>query len=143
MNKTLLGFDYGLKRIGVAVGQDLFGTAQGIATVKNSGNNVQWGQINTLIKAWQPALLVVGIPSTKDGNDSKFTRTIRSFGVELESRFNLPVEYFDETLTTRAAEEIIHKSTPPGKRIIDRNKSLRDRIAAELILNGYMAENMR
>lgn len=143
MSETLLGFDYGKKRIGVAVGQNLFGTTQGIDTIDNTGANGPWSQIKRHVDTWQPVTFIVGMPVTKDGNETNFIRTIRCFGAELESRFNLPVEYFDETLTSRAAETFINESTSPGKRIIGRNKSLRDRIAAEIILTSYMAENMR
>ena len=135
-----MGFDFGTKRIGVAAGQNLTGTAQGIATISNTGKDGPWQEIQGLIGQWQPEILVVGLPLGKDGAATPLSNTARDFGAELASRFNLPVDYVDETLTSRAAESLVSQATPPGKRIIGKRQELRDQIAAELILSTYFYE---
>ena len=140
MSNTAMGFDFGTKRIGVATGQDLTGTAQGVGTVENSGKNGPWNKIEELIHQWQPDMLVVGLPLDKEGAETILSTAARQFGTELASRFSRPVHYIDETLTSRVAESLVAEATPAGKRMIDRQQGLRDQIAAELILNTYFNE---
>jgi len=135
-----MGFDFGTKRIGVATGQNLTGTAQGIATVGNNSKDGPWREIEGLIRQWQPDMLVVGLPLDKNGAETILSNAAREFGTELASRFNLPVDYVDETLTSRAAESLASQATPPGKRLIRKRQVLRDQIAAELILSTYFNE---
>ena len=140
MSNTAMGFDFGTKRIGVATGQDLTGTAQGVATVGNSGKNGPWNDIEELIHQWQPDMLVVGLPLDKEGAETMLSTAARQFGTELASRFVRPVYYIDETLTSRVAEHLVAETTPAGKRMIGRQQGLRDQIAAELILNTFFNE---
>jgi putative Holliday junction resolvase len=135
-----MGFDFGTKRIGVAAGQNLTGTAQGVATISNSGKDGPWHEIQGLIRRWQPKILVVGLPLGKDGGETTLSDAARKFGAELASRFDLPVDYVDETLTSRTAESLVSQATPPGKRVIGKRQELRDQIAAELILSTYFYE---
>jgi len=135
-----MGFDFGTKRIGIATGQDLTGTAQGVATVGNSGKNGPWNEIEGLIHQWQPDMLVVGLPLDKEGGETTLSNAARQFGTELASRFSRPVHYIDETLTSRAAESLVAEATPAGKRMIGRQQGLRDQIAAELILRTFFNE---
>jgi putative holliday junction resolvase len=138
MSATFLGFDFGTRRIGVAVGQNLTGTAQGIDTINNSGAQGPWPAIAKLVKEWQPDALVVGLPLTKDGNETNLAKSVRAFAVKLDQRFGLPVHFIDETLTSQTAEALVSQATPVGKRIIGKRQSLRDQIAAELILSTYL-----
>ena len=140
MSATAMGFDFGTKRIGVAAGQNLTGTAQGIATISNTGKDGPWQEIRGLIGQWQPEILVVGLPLGKEGTETTLSQAVRGFGAELASRFSLPVDYVDETLTSRAAESLVSQATPPGKRVIGKRQELRDQIAAELILSTYFYE---
>ena len=140
MSNTAMGFDFGTKRIGIATGQDLTGTAQGIATVGNSGKNGPWNEIEELIHQWQPDMLVVGLPLDNEGAETNLSTAAREFGTELASRFARPVYYIDETLTSRVAERLVAEATPAGKRMIGRQQDLRDQIAAELILNSFFNE---
>ena len=140
MSITAMGFDFGTKRIGVATGQNLTGTAQGIATISNTGKDGPWQEIQGLIGQWQPEILVVGLPLGKDRAETPLSNTARDFGAELASRFNLPVDYVDETLTSRAAESLVSQATPHGKRVTGKRQELRDQIAAELILSTYFYE---
>ena len=140
MSNTAMGFDFGTKRIGIATGQDLTGTAQGIATVGNSGKNGPWNEIEELIHQWQPDMLVVGLPLDNEGAETNLSTAAREFGTELASRFVRPVYYIDETLTSRVAESLVAEATPAGKRVIGRQQNLRDQIAAELILSTFFNE---
>ena len=140
MSNTAMGFDFGTKRIGIATGQDLTGTAQGVATVGNSGKNGPWNDIEELIHQWQPDMLVVGLPLGKEGAETMLSTAARQFGTELASRFSRPVHYIDETWTSRVAESVVAGAPPAGKRMIGRQKNLRDQIAAELILSTFFNE---
>ena len=140
MSNTAMGFDFGTKRIGIATGQDLTGTAQGVATVGNSGKYGPWNEIAELIHQWQPDMLVVGLPLDKEGAETMLSTAARQFGTELASRFALPVHYIDEALTSRVAESLVAEATPAGKRMIGRQQGLRDQIAAELILSTFFNE---
>ena len=138
MSATFLGFDFGTRRIGVAVGQNLTGTAQGIDTINNSGAQGPWPAIAKLVKEWQPDALVVGLPLAKNGSEAHLAKLAHAFGQELSEHFDLPVQFIDETLTSRAAETLVSDATAPGKRIIGKRQTLRDQIAAELILQTYL-----
>ncbi len=140
MSNTAMGFDFGTKRIGIATGQDLTGTAQGVATVGNSGKNGPWNEIEELIHQWQPDMLVVGLPLGKEEAETMLSTAALQFGTELASRFARPVYYIDETLTSRVAESLVAEATPAGKRMIGRQQCFRDQIAAELILSTFFNE---
>ena len=141
MNQTLLAFDYGTRKIGVAAGQDVTGTAQGIATIATHSKRRQWDEIETLIRQWQPDKLVVGLPVTGTGGESAMTVQARRFGKELERRFDRAVFFVDETLTSDYADSIVRNSTSSGKRITPQRRAVRDMIAAELILQTYLHEH--
>ena len=140
MSQTVLGFDYGRRKIGIAIGQTSTGFAEGITTIPANSPAGPWLKIEQLIEGWQPDALVVGLPLTVDGNEPEFARCIREFGKQLQCRFELPVDFVDETLTTDFADAIIRETTAPGKRITKRRKSVRDQLAAELILKTYLHE---
>lgn len=140
MSQTVLGFDYGSRKIGVAVGQTSTGSSEGIATIPADSPAGPWLKIGKLIKDWQPDALVVGLPLTFDGNEPEFAGCAREFGKQLHSRFALPVNFIDEALTTDFADSIIRETTLPGKRITKHRNSKRDRLAAELILQTYLNE---
>jgi len=140
MSRTVIGFDYGTKRIGVAAGQELTHTAQAIAVVRNDEKEGPWSAIEKLIGEWLPGLLVVGLPFGADGAESEMCKAARAFGDGLSERFRIPVEFVDETLTSRAAEEMIKASIPVGKRTERKRQSLKDSVAAELILQTYLHE---
>lgn len=102
----VLGFDYGLKKIGVAVGQTLTASATPlkiIPTVKRG--QPDWNVVAELIRDWQPNALIVGIPYNMDGSEHDLTKAARKFERELVARFKLPVHGVDERLTTVEAQE--------------------------------------
>ena len=102
---TLLGFDFGLQRIGVAVGQELTGTATALATVRSRNGKPDWDMITELIRTWRPDALVVGLPLHADGSESGFTRSVKRFILQLEDRYKLPVHPMDERLSSHAAAQ--------------------------------------
>ena len=135
-----MGFDYGRRKIGIAVGQTSTGFAEGIMTIPADSPAGPWLKIEQLIEGWQPDALVVGLPLAVDGSEPEFAGCVRKFGKQLQCRFELPVDFVDETLTTDFADAIIRETTAPGKRITKRRKSVRDQLAAELILKTYLHE---
>ena len=138
MRQTVLGFDYGRRKIGIAVGQTSTGFAEGIATIPADSPAGPWLKIGKLIEDWRPDALVVGLPLAVDRSEPKFAGFAREFGRQLHCRFELPVNFVDETLTTDFADAIIRETTASGKRITKRRKSVRDQLAAELILKTYL-----
>ena len=140
MTQTLLGFDYGTRRIGVAAGQDNTGSAQGVATIPTPAAGAQWDKIDALINEWQPDTLVIGLALSGTGEETTLSRLARQFGKQLQTRFGRNVRYIDETLTSDAADTLIRESQPAGKRITRRRQKVRDQIAAELILQTYLHE---
>jgi putative Holliday junction resolvase len=96
----ILAFDYGLKSIGVAVGQQLTGTASTLKALKAVDGTPDWNQVEALLKEWQPALVVVGLPLNMDGSEQPFTARVHKFINRLHGRFGVKVVAQDERLTT-------------------------------------------
>jgi putative Holliday junction resolvase len=96
----ILAFDYGLKSIGVAVGQRLTGTASTLKALKAVDGTPDWNQIEALLKEWQPELVVVGLPLNMDGTEQPFTARVHKFINRLHGRFGVKVMAQDERLTT-------------------------------------------
>ena len=130
---TVLAFDFGAQRIGVAVGETHLGLAHPLTTIPNGAAGQRFDAIDALVAEWKPALLVVGLPTHADGAAHAMTDRARRFARELERRFALPVMLCDERFTTRAAAIALREA---GARGADR-KSGRDRVAAQLILQAY------
>jgi putative holliday junction resolvase len=121
---TVLAFDFGLKRIGVAVGEPEVGTAHPLPAVSD------FAQIQKLVEQWKPASLVVGLPTSAQGEPHKMTRQAEDFARRLERRFKLPVARVDERYTSVEAEHLLR-----GVR-----KKAVDSVAAQLILEQYFDE---
>jgi len=130
--QTLLGFDFGEKRTGVAVGQSLTGTATALTTLNSQRNKPDWLGIEALIKEWQPNALVVGIPVHMDGTEQAMTLAARKFARQLEGRFQLPVHEAEERLSSVEAEEALGAN--PDKA----DKADIDREAARIILQSWL-----
>lgn len=95
-----LGFDFGYKRIGVAVGQRLTATATPLPTLKATEGVPQWDKVEALIKQWRPKALIVGFPTCIDGSALYVTKPAKRFSKALHTRFQLPVFLVDERLST-------------------------------------------
>lgn len=133
-NETLLGFDFGLKRIGVAVGQTITRTATPLLTLQAKKGIPNWNEIAALIKEWQPNALVVGIPLNMDGSNQAITTAAQQFASSLETHFGLPVRRMDERLSTKEARQRLFDVG--GYREIQ--KSQIDSYAAKLILESWL-----
>lgn len=133
--KQYLGFDFGLRRIGVAVGQTITGTASALDTVHYRGN-VPWADFQALIEQWRPSGLVVGAPLTMAGEEQPITVAAKRFATELE-RFNLPVYLCDERLSSREAEANFKQARQAGHAKRQQGKNL-DSVAAKIILERWM-----
>ena len=132
MSQTLLGFDYGTKRIGVAVGQDITRSVTPLTTLQNKHDKPDWDAIGKLIEEWQPDILVVGLPLHLDGSQQALTEKAQRFGNQLKGRYNLPVEMVDERLTSHEAEaELAARGGKTAKADIDA-------LAAALILQSWL-----
>ncbi len=134
---TCMAFDFGTRRIGVAVGQSLTGTVSGIASVEVAGD-AHWGRIDDLVREWRPARLVVGLPLNADGEETTASRAARRFGESLGKRFALPVYFVNEYLTSAAAQVQLTETLAPGRKFSRRKRAGRDLLAAELILRSHL-----
>jgi putative Holliday junction resolvase len=135
--RLLLGFDYGSKQIGVAVGQVVTGQARELCILKAQNGVPDWQKVEVLLKEWQPDAIVVGLPLNMDGTKSEMSERAEKFARRLNGRFNLPVHTHDERLTTFEAK---------GQRLQQgQNSGYRERpvdaLAAALLLQGWLEEN--
>jgi len=133
---TLLAFDFGTKRIGIAVGNTLTATAQPLATISDEKTDTRFAAIAALIREWQPAALVVGLPCNDDGTPHELTALCRRFANRLKGRFNLPTLLVDERYTSAAASSALDEAGVHGRK----QKNLIDQYAAQQILQAYFDE---
>ena len=132
--RTFLGFDFGMKNIGVAVGQELTNTASPLTVIKAREGIPNWDQIQSLINEWQPQRLIVGLPLNMDGTEQEMSVAARRFGNRLNGRFHLPVEWQDERLSTfEALTQLGIRS-----KMQSNNRDDVDRISAQLILQSWL-----
>jgi len=133
---TLLGFDFGMKSIGVAVGQTITKSAKPLTTLKAKNGAPNWNLLTQLIKEWQPDALVVGIPYNMNGSDQPIAQAAKEFAQNLKRRFNLPIHLVDERLTTvEARARLFDKKGYRGMQ-----KPMVDALAAQLILESWMQQ---
>jgi putative Holliday junction resolvase len=130
----VLAFDFGTRRIGVAVGETNVGLAHPLATIAAATRDQWLPAVRALVTEWRPALLVVGLPLHADGVPHAMTGRAKRFAHELERRFGVPVELCDERFTTRSASSALEESGIRGRR----QKASRDRVAAQLILQDFL-----
>ncbi|MDH4565789.1 Holliday junction resolvase RuvX [Pseudomonas sp. BN414] len=135
--RLLLGFDYGTRQIGVAVGQAVTGQARELKILKAQNGVPDWQQVEALIREWQPDAIVVGLPLNMDGTPSDMSARAEKFARRLNGRFNLPVFTHDERLTTFEAKG---QRLAQGQRDGYRERPV-DALAAALLLEGWLAEN--
>lgn len=126
---VVMGFDFGTKKIGVAVGQSITGTASPLTILKARDGIPNWQEIEHLLKEWEPILLVVGLPLNMDGTPSEMSRLSAKFARKLNGRFNLPSQTVDERLSSFEAAGMTDQEGPI------------DAIAAQLILETYFRES--
>lgn len=129
--QTLLGFDFGKQRIGIAVGQGVTGTATALRTVTSRNGRPDWEAISALVDEWNPEALVMGLPLHADGSDSDMTTAARKFARQLEARYRLPVYTMDERLSSHAARQLQQDDRRGAKAGIDA-------VAAMIILQNWL-----
>ena len=129
--RTVMGFDFGRVRIGVAIGQELTATASPLTTLQACRQQPDWERITQLIDQWRPALLVVGVPRHVDGSPNAVTAGALRFSRQLHGRYRLTVATIDERLSSRAADTLLPASRKrPGRAAVDAT-------AAMLILESW------
>lgn len=131
---TVLGFDFGIKRIGVAVGELELGLAHPLTTVPGESNDQRFGAIEALLKEWRPALVVVGLPAHADGEEHEMSARCRRFAHQLEGRFGLKTVLVDERHSSTAASEDLNEAGVRGRK----QKAVLDQVAAQRILQSYL-----
>ena len=125
---TVMAFDYGTRRIGVAVGNTLIKQGQPLKTIAESSSDASFRAIEGLLKEWQPTRLVVGLPCHPDGAEHEMSARARRFGNQLHGRFHIPVEWVDERYTSA---------------VLEGDPNMRDNLdsqSAALILEQYFLE---
>ena len=133
MRTTVLAFDFGEKRIGVAVGDLTLRIAHPLTTIAAEDNATRFAEIGKLIAEWKPGTLVVGLPMHHDGTEHEVSRLARRFANRLEGRFGVKVTLVDERLTSAAAESRLREAGVRGDKI----KATLDAAAAGEILAAY------
>jgi putative Holliday junction resolvase len=130
-----LGFDYGVKKIGVAVGDTETGIANPLATVKAVNQKTGWDEISALINEWQPKQMVVGVSHQESGEENEVTPRMVRFSRQLEGRYQCPVELIDEALTTFEAKQLLFDEVRVSA---DKLWEVQDQVAAQLILQSWL-----
>ena len=136
-HRTILAFDFGLRRIGVAVGQDVTGSASPLGTVANRESGADHAAIAALIREWRPTTLVVGMPAHADGSPSEMQAPVEAFMKEL-GRYDLPVVAVDERHTSVEAERVLKEARAGGSRGRIRKEDI-DSAAAVFIAERYLS----
>lgn len=133
---TVLAFDFGTRRIGIAVGNTLVRVAHPLTTIDSEAGAPRFAAIAALVAEWAPGALVVGRPLDGDGSEHAMTAQAERFARRLEARFRLPVARVDERFTTRAAATRLGEAGVRGRA---RDAAL-DQVAAQLILQSWFDE---
>jgi len=129
---TLLGFDFGPRKIGVAVGQTVTGSASALTTIRSRRDKPDWGRIEQLMREWRPNGAVVGLPFNMDDTEGAIAPSARRFARQLEGRFGIRVHLVDERLTSLAARRQLGRDA--------RSLEAIDALAAKLILETWLHE---
>ncbi len=130
---TVLAFDFGERRIGIAVGEHLLATANPLTTIDNESNEIRFQLITDLVNEWQPKLLVVGLPLSLDGTEHAVTQLCKKFARRLNGRFNIPVMLIDERYSSIEASRLLSETGIKGRA----QKAMLDQVAAQTILQSY------
>ena len=130
---TILAFDFGTKRIGVAVGSTQVAIANPLGAIEGEANAVRFEALERFVKEWQPVLLVVGRPRHTDGSPHETARLAEKFARRLRERFALPIAFVDETLSSAEAESRLREARTRAARKTDV-----DAMAAAIILQSFL-----
>ena len=127
----IISFDFGIKKIGVAVGQTSTYSSSPLQIIYNKKNEINWPEISKLVEEWKPNLILVGKPLNMDGTDSDIMKDVEKFYKKLKKLFNIDCEYSDERLTTFEAKEILKEGNID---IVDAN-------AAKILIDNWFNRN--
>ena len=127
----IVAFDFGEKKIGVAVGQTSTYTSSPLQVIFNNHDKVNWNEISILLEEWKPELILVGKPLNMDGTDSKIMKKVGAFYKKLESLYDAKFEYIDERLTTFEARDILKEN----------NIETVDANAAKILIDNWFNRN--
>jgi putative Holliday junction resolvase len=136
---TVLAFDFGTRRVGVAVGEVMLGIARPLTTIAAEANEARFAAIGKLIAEWQPGTLLVGLPLSLDGEATEMTDRCRRFARQLEARYRLPVTLVDERLSSTSADERLRGQGRDWRQ----RKAAVDAEAAAIILQSHFDQNHR
>ena len=136
MPETLLGFDFGVKRIGVAIGNTMLHHARPLTTIDDEKTDARFARIAALLAEWQPGALIVGLPSNDDGTPHELMALCRRFANRLKGRFSLTTILVDERYTSLIASTVLNEQGIRGRE----QKALLDQYAAQQILQAYFDE---
>ncbi len=134
---TVLGFDYGTKSIGIAIGQSLTGSANPLLSIKAVDGIPKWEEIGLLIEEWKPDLVVVGLPLNMDGSEQEMTQRAKKFANRINGRFGIKIATQDERLTTADAKARLFEMG--GYKALTKGQV--DAMSAVLIIESYF-ENL-
>ncbi|MDA8604816.1 Holliday junction resolvase RuvX [Gammaproteobacteria bacterium] len=127
----ILSFDFGTKKIGVAVGQTKTRTSSPLEVIFNKNNVTNWSKIHSIVEEWRPELILVGKPLNMDGTDSDIMKTVNIFFKKLNKITNIPCEYVDERLTSFEARQ----------NLLETKTDLVDAHAAKILIDHWLSEN--
>ena len=132
---TVMSFDYGTEKIGIAIGQSISSTAEPLTIIRAKDGIPNWSEIAGLTESWRPNYFVVGLPYNLDGSDSKLLQRALKFAKRLNGRFNIPTFGIDESLSSKAAAEKFKAGNPKNSV----RKEIDD-VAAQIILETWFSE---
>ena len=127
----IVAFDFGEKKIGVAVGQTSTYTSSPLQVIFNNHDKVNWNEISVLLEEWRPELILIGKPLNMDGTDSEMMKKVDAFYKKLESLYDAKFEYVDERLTTFEARDILKEN----------NAETVDANAAKILIDNWFNRN--
>ena len=137
-DSTVLGFDYGARRIGVAVGNRLSG-ARALEVIGNGAQGPDWARIGALLREWRPHLLLVGLPLMMDGAEQRNSHAARAFAAELTQRYAVPAQLVDERLSSHEASQRFAARRASGQARRKHAAAL-DAVAAEIIIENWVTQ---
>jgi putative pre-16S rRNA nuclease len=132
---TVIAFDFGLKRIGVAVGETSTGIASPLGAIREESNDGRFREIGKFVDEWHPAAFVVGRPRHSDSSEHATAKLAEKFARRLAARYGLPIIFVDETLSSVAAEQALRAGRTRARRPGDV-----DAMAAAIILQSFLDE---
>ena len=129
---VIMAFDYGLRNIGIAIGQNITKSASTFYAIKAKEGEPDWIKLDSIVTEWEPALFIVGDPFNMDGTKSEFQKRISQFSSELKNRYKISLHMMDERLTTKEAKERIKAESSGLKESVNKHS-----VSAQIILEDW------